>query len=72
MLCPMEEIKFPSCRPYSILSLWRDFQSLWLMWVFYLVSDIPKEAPSTKKYDSSRELQDYKSDEQKKEMVRIC
>ncbi|KXJ24176.1 Coronin-7 [Exaiptasia diaphana] len=33
------------------------------------LTDIPKEAPSTKKYDSTRELQDYKSDEQKKEML---
>jgi len=36
-----------------------------------LVSEAPKEAPVAKKYDSTRELEEYKSDEQKKEMVSL-
>ncbi|KAK3749981.1 hypothetical protein QZH41_007301 [Actinostola sp. cb2023] len=34
-----------------------------------VVSQAPKEAPVAKKYNSTRELDEYKSDEQKKEMV---
>lgn len=35
------------------------------------MSEVPKEAPIARKYDSRHELEEVKSDEQKKEEVNI-